>query len=100
MLVVTDTSPINYLVLLAQTAVLPALYTHVVLPPAVVTELQDMEAPEAVRTWVADLPAWCVVRRPTLLEAVDTFLYLGAGERDAIVLAQELRADVLLIDEE
>lgn len=27
MLVVADTSPINYLVLLAQTALLPALYT-------------------------------------------------------------------------
>jgi predicted nucleic acid-binding protein len=32
MLVVADTSPINYLVLLEQTAVLPALYTRVVLP--------------------------------------------------------------------
>jgi predicted nucleic acid-binding protein len=51
MLVVADTSPINYLVLLAHTALLPTLYTRVFLPPAVVTELQDPEAPEAVRTW-------------------------------------------------
>ena len=43
MLVVADTSPINYLVLLEQTAVLPVLYTRVFLPPAVVTELQDLD---------------------------------------------------------
>ena len=41
MLVVADTSPINYLVLIEQTAVLPALYTRVLLPPAVVRELRD-----------------------------------------------------------
>jgi predicted nucleic acid-binding protein len=64
MLVVADTSPINDLVLVEQTAVLPALYSRVLLPPAVVTELQDAEAPVEVRTWVGALPAWCAVRRP------------------------------------
>jgi len=99
MLVVADTSPINYLVLLEQTAVLPALYTRVLLPPAVVTELQDLEAPEEVRAWVATLHAWCEVRRPSPLGETETLAHLGAGEREAILLAQELRADVLLIDE-
>lgn len=55
MLVVADTSPLNYLILLDQTALLPALYTQVVLPPAVVAELG---------TWVTSLPGWCEVRRP------------------------------------
>lgn len=100
MLVVADTSPINYLVLLEQTAVLPALYTRVFLPPAVVTELQDLEAPAEVRAWVAALPAWCEVRHPTPLGEIETLAHLGAGEREAILLAQEVRADVLLIDEE
>ena len=100
MLVVADTSPINYLVLLEQTALLPALYTRVFLPPAVVTELQDLEAPEEVRAWVADLPGWCEVRRPAPLGETETLAHLGAGEREAILLAQELRADFLLIDEE
>ena len=100
MLVVADTSPINYLVLLEHTAVLPALYTRVFLPPAVVTELQDPEAPEEVRAWVANLPTWCEVRRPDSLVETETLTHLGAGEREAILLAQELRADFLLIDEE
>jgi predicted nucleic acid-binding protein len=100
MLVVADTSPINYLVLLEQTAVLPALYARVFLPPAVVTELQDLEAPAEVRAWVAKLPAWCEVRRPAPLGEAETLAHLGAGEREAILLAQELQADFLLIDEE
>ena len=86
--------------LLEQIAVLPALYTRVFLPPAVVTELQDLEAPAEVRAWVANLPAWCEVRRPAPLGETETLANLGAGEREAILLAQELRADVLLIDEE
>ena len=96
MLIVADTSPINYLVLLEHTAVLPALYARVFLPPAVVTELQDLEAPEEVRAWVANLPAWCEVRRTAPLGEAETLAHLGAGEREAILLAQELQADFLL----
>ena len=39
MLVVADTSPINYLVLLQQETLLPILYERVVIPPAVSEEL-------------------------------------------------------------
>jgi predicted nucleic acid-binding protein len=99
MLAVADTSPINYLVLLEHTALLPMLYTRVVLPPAVVLELRDSEAPEMVHGWATALPPWCEVRRPVSLEGTEGLAHLGGGEREAIVLAQELRADVLLIDE-
>lgn len=99
MLIVADTSPVNYLVLLEQTALLPALYTRVFLPPAVVLELRDPEAPEAVQAWAASLPSWCEVKRPASEVATSSLAHLGAGEQEAIVLAQELRADVLLIDE-
>ena len=100
MLVVADTSPINYLVLLEYTALLPTLYTRVLLPPAVVTELQDPEAPEAVRAWVADLPPWCEIRRSASRIGTEALGHLGEGEREAILLAQALQADFLLIDEE
>jgi len=99
MLVVADTSPINYLVLLEHTALLPALYTRVILPPAVVLELRDAEAPTAVRAWIADLPGWCEMRRPASDVDTEALAHLGAGEREAIVLAEELQADFLLIDE-
>jgi hypothetical protein len=49
MLVVSDTSPINYLVLIQQEILLPALYGRVVIPPAVYGELQRSQTPVEVR---------------------------------------------------
>jgi predicted nucleic acid-binding protein len=99
MLIVADTSPIHYLILIQHDAVLPLLYTQVVIPPAVLGELQDEETPEPVRLRVAHPPAWFEVRAPQQRIAATDMPKLGMGEREAIVLAQELRADVLLIDE-
>jgi predicted nucleic acid-binding protein len=57
MLVVADTSRINYLILIQHELLLPALYTHVIVPPAVHHELQDPETPLAVRAWIVHPPA-------------------------------------------
>jgi predicted nucleic acid-binding protein len=100
MLVVADTSPINYLVLLEHEVLLPRLYTRILLPPAVIHELLDPEAPAAVQRWAAHLPSWCEVKRPPVLSPGEALGHLGAGEQEAIILAGELHADVLLIDEE
>ena len=99
MLVVADTSPINYLVLLEHEVLLPRLYTRILLPAAVIHELLDPEAPATVRRWAAHLPPWCEVKRPTLSPG-EELGHLGAGEQEAIILAVEQHADVLLIDEE
>jgi predicted nucleic acid-binding protein len=48
MLVVADTSPIHYLVLIQHDAILPALYEQVVIPPAVLVDLQHSHTPDAV----------------------------------------------------
>lgn len=97
MTVVADTSPINYLVLIGQIGVLRVLYGRVVVPPAVLTELRHKMAPESVREWAIHLPEWVAV--------VDTkdsapIPGLGAGESDAICVAGEIAADVILIDEQ
>jgi predicted nucleic acid-binding protein len=99
MLIVADTSPINYLILIQHEMLLPTLYTQVIIPPAVLRELEDPETPEPVRTWVSYPPAWFEIRTPEQPLAATTFPDLGAGEREAIVLAEELQADFLLIDE-
>ena len=100
MLVVADTSPINYLILIQHELLLPALYTHVVIPPAVQQELQDPETPLAVRAWVAHPAAWFEIRPTRHIFSVTEMPDLGDGEREAIMLAQELQADFLVIDEE
>jgi predicted nucleic acid-binding protein len=97
-IVVADTSPLNYLIRLGHVEVLYLFYGQVVVPPAVLTEMQHPDAPPEVRTWAACPPAWL---RQVSVQHLDESLAigLGAGEREAISLALELHADVLLIDE-
>ena len=98
MLVVADTSPVRYLILIDQITVLPVLFGRVVMPLAVAQELRHAHAPDRVRTWMAAPPAWMEIRpAPPLLVA--TLLRLGAGETEALSLAQALQADLVLLDD-
>ena len=49
MLVVADTSPVNYLVLIQSVHILPSLYGRVLIPPQVLEELRDPAGPPAVQ---------------------------------------------------
>ena len=96
MIVVSNTSPLNYLVLTQSIDVLPELFGSVVIPRAVATELSDSAAPQPVRTWIANPPDWLDIRIPS---APDVGLLLHPGERDALSLALELNADLILVDD-
>jgi len=52
MQVVSDTSPINYLLQIDGIGILPDLYGRIVVPNAVIAELGDAESPDVVRDWV------------------------------------------------
>ena len=94
--VVSDTSPINYLCLIAAVDVLSKLFAQVLIPPTVLAELRHPRAPQAVATWLAHPPDWVVVRPP--LE-VRTDVGLDPGETEAISLALELNIPAILMDE-
>jgi predicted nucleic acid-binding protein len=96
MIVVSDTSPLNYLVLIGQADVLPILFKRVVAPPAVRAELCQSGSPQAVANSAATPPACLEIVAPLV---VDASLPLGLGEAEAIAIAQELNADRLLLDE-
>jgi predicted nucleic acid-binding protein len=96
--VVADTSPLNYLVLIHCQDVLAALYDRVLVPPAVMTELDHPRTPRIVRAWLGHLPQWLEVRG-VRSPPVATLAGLDPGEQQAIQLAQEEHADLLLIDE-
>ena len=98
MIVVSDTSPVNYLLLIGKIELLPQLLGQVIIPTAVFAELQAEETPQIVREFLENLPEWLEVRQPQFLfdEDLDK---LDIGEREAIVLAEELKADILLVDE-
>lgn len=101
MIIVSDASPIHYLVLTDTVDLLPVLYGVVLIPEAVQYELTRQTTPEKVRAWMADLPNWFTVRSTVMtkhVELLDPSGLLDAGEREAIALALELDAP-LLIDE-
>jgi predicted nucleic acid-binding protein len=58
MIVAADTSPLNFLVLLGYIEILPKIHGEVLIPQAVLDELQDSDAPVEVRAWVSAPPAW------------------------------------------
>jgi predicted nucleic acid-binding protein len=98
MIVVADATPLRYLVLIGEAQILSVVFGEVLIPPAVFEELSQGGTPEAVRQWVARRPGWLQVRAPQV-SSTSFPVVLGAGERDAISLAEELKADVLLVDD-
>ena len=95
-LVIADTSPVNYLILIGHVDLLPRLFERVVLPGVVQSELSHPGALPPVRRWIACPPDWLeVVETPD----VEPIAGLHKGEAAAIALAQSLQADLLLIDE-
>jgi predicted nucleic acid-binding protein len=96
MVVVADTSPINYLILIAQIDLLKQLYKRILIPPAVLTELKHPVAPKPVRDWAQNAPEWVEVLSP---KSRLILAQLDLGESEAIALATEVHAEVVLIDE-
>jgi len=96
-IVVSDTSPLNYLVLIDAIEILPKLFLEVHAPTQVMVELNRRRTPEAVRQWALTPPEWLHVSTPltTLASSID----LDLGEAQAISLANELGAKAILIDE-
>jgi predicted nucleic acid-binding protein len=98
MVVVADTSPINYLVLIGELEVLPRTFGVITIPDSVFEELLQPAAPSECQSWKLGRPNWLEIRTPT--RAPDPLLeYLGRGERDAIALSIELGAEQLLMDD-
>jgi predicted nucleic acid-binding protein len=98
MIVVADTGPVHYLVLIGVVDVLQPLYGRVIVPQAVAREMQETNTPAIVRAWMARPPEWCEIRPDPPSDP--TLGFLDPGERAAIALALSVDADRLLIDEQ
>lgn len=95
--VVSDTTPLHYLILIGRDSVLEKLYGKIILPPAVLQELRHPAAPPAVLDWAKSPPTWLTVRSPALVPP--RFDNLDFGERQALALAKEIQADFVLLDD-
>lgn len=97
MIVVSDTSPINYLVLIEFEELLPKLFDRILIPHAVCRELQADGTPDRVRQFIAAAPDWVEVRPAPEIPAA--LVHLDSGEREALALALAVGANFVLVDE-
>jgi uncharacterized protein len=97
LIVLSDTSPIRALHHLGLLHVLAPLFISVIIPPAVVTELAAQTRFPAIDLSLFPFLQVTVPQDQALVATLQQ--ELDAGESEAIALAAELHADLLLIDE-
>jgi predicted nucleic acid-binding protein len=85
MIVVADTSPINYLLLIGQIDLLPQLFQEIIIPEIVRDEMLDPGAPLALQQWIACPPSWLKIQAVSVI--ADDLSTLDPGEQAAITLA-------------
>jgi predicted nucleic acid-binding protein len=95
--VVSDTTPLHYLILIGREFILEKLYGSIIVPPAVLAELTNSSAPARISTWAARPPNWVSVATPRCIPA--RFDSLDMGERQALALAKETMAGWILLDD-
>jgi predicted nucleic acid-binding protein len=101
MIIVSDTSPLSHLAKVAQLSLLHQLYGTVIIPDTVANELQKADAEEREIAELLTL-SWIriyQVQNQVLVEELINEADLDEGEAEAIVLAIEVKAQRLLIDE-
>ncbi len=98
-IVVCDATPLHYLVLIDIAEVLPTLYGEVLIPQTVSEELLRPGTPEPVRRWMEHPPVWVQIISPAGLPPLQLFVDLDQGEYDAIRLALNLKANLVLMDD-
>ncbi|HZV88680.1 MAG TPA: DUF3368 domain-containing protein [Candidatus Binatus sp.] len=95
--VVADATPLHYLILIGAIEILSRLFEKIHVPIEIRDELSRDASPQTVRTWMQQPPEWLVIH-PAPTED-PSLAALDAGERSAILLAESMHAELLLIDE-
>ena len=70
MTVVSDTSPLNYLILIGSDELLMDLFGTIAVPAAVIGELQSPHAPTEIHKWLAHKPDWIEVHQLEILKII------------------------------
>ncbi len=95
--IVSNTTPIISLLKLSQLNILKELYSEILIPYAVFQEIEDGKN----KRYYQDISKidWIKIVEIQDRQAIKYFLDLDAGESEAIVLATEIGADLIIIDE-
>ena len=95
MIAVSNTTPLRYLVAIAQQHLLGQIFERVLVPTAVHEELTEARTPATVRLAVLSLPTWYEVRVVHGTYEAAFPVALHRGEREAILLAETVRPDLI-----
>ncbi len=99
MIVVSDTSPVRGLIALGKTELLHKLFGKIIIPIAVKKELLRISSFQIEINSLLQ-QSWVEVREVLHSKEYSVIRkHLDEGESEAIVLARELNADLLLMDE-
>jgi predicted nucleic acid-binding protein len=96
--IICDTSAIQYLYQLELLHILPKLADRVLVPPAVMDEIEVGRAAGVPLPDLADLD-WVIVQRPVSVAAVPLLTDLGPGEAEVLMLAIEQKQVVAVLDD-
>jgi len=99
MIVVSDTSPLRYLIAIGQIDLLRRLFGQIHCPDAVRLEACHPGAPASLREFFTTPPSWLVILPPSSGHDPTLSVELDPGEAEAIWVAKEMRATLLLMDE-
>nr|WP_225885364.1 DUF3368 domain-containing protein [Leptolyngbya sp. KIOST-1] len=97
-MVVCDTSPLCYLILIGEIDLLPQLFESITIPAGVNDELRAEQNHDLILGWIAAPPSWVNIQPvPQLIGSLPA--KLGRGEREAISLAVSLQAGLIILDD-
>ena len=96
---VSNTSPLSNLAIIGRLDLIRQRYGAVQIPPAVATELSRLMHPAAKASLSKATQEHWLITTPLTIALPQLPSTLDPGEHEAIALALELKADVLLMDE-
>jgi len=96
--VICNTSPLQYLHQIGQLSILPALVGSIVVPPAVLAELDAGIAKGLDLPQLENLQ-WIRIQAPIGAKAASLITDLGSGESQVLMLALEMPGSVALLDD-
>jgi uncharacterized protein len=98
MIVISDTSCIGYLIIIDKLSLLKDNFSKIIIPETVHKEILQLSSKYNLREYLHS--NWINVNRITNKKLFNELLQkVDEGESEAIVLSQEIHADLLLIDE-
>lgn len=95
---ICDTSPLQYLHQIGCLPLLADFYTGVLIPPAVVSELERGQAMGIDLPDVGSMP-WLQIRIPQESHRVPAVAELGSGEKEVLALGTQFPEAVVILDE-